>query len=459
MSELRFLEPSDPIHGFLSNFYRAKIDLDGRRWATVEHYYQAQKFTDAGYAERIRVAVSPREAKTLGQTRDVPLRDDWEVHKMTVMLQALAAKFTQHANLQEQLLATGDEILVEASPTDSLWGDAAKPDGANGENRLGYLLTTLRCHLRMWLDRHPELAGNHQSLADKCFGSVRLCHVAWWLTEDVRLETQNSMLGDSITAYLRDTDLPEGYLQRYQPGLIFREPTLCDASCKPGGFAAKHRFVLISANGRRLGDVFGNANPALDAGLTVWSPGTLWKVLAQHRVQDPEKGRLDTPAQITLLEVPPLALHAFNCAALTTLEKDIVDYAEQLLVLNVQNPPLEAHLHPEWMARTRHPLGIGEDGEFLESWSHWKTDLPSLPDLPDQSMPKTAAAEQTLTDQHVQTEPEAPRYHRLLGVPVLLIGLGLAAELIWGGTAPVQMVVFSAVMVALGAAVMLGWTG
>lgn len=456
MSEVRFLEPSDPIHGFISNFYRAEIDVDGQRWPTVEHYYQAQKFTDAAYAERIRQAATPREAKTLGQTRAVPLRDDWEVHKMNTMLRALAAKFTQHAALQEKLLATGDAILVEVSPTDSFWGDAAKPDGAYGESRLGYLLTTLRDHLRLWMERSPNLVATPAALAEHCFGSVQLSHLVWWLTEDVRLETQISMLGDSVTAYVRDTDLPEGYLQRYQPGLIFREPTLCDASCKPGGFAAKHRFLLLSGNGRRLGDLFGNANPALDAGLTVWSPGTLWKVLAQQRVQNPEQGLLDTPAQITLLEVPPLALHAFNIAALTTLEKNLVDYAEQLFVLNVQSHPLEAHLHPEWMARTRHPLGIGEDGEFIECWSHWKKDFPGLPDQPDQPIPKSAAADLAPTDQHVQTQPEAPRYQRLLGVPILLIGLGLAAELVWGGSAPLQMVVLSAVMVALGAAVVLG---
>ena len=51
---------------------------------------------------------------------------------------ALTAILTQLHSLQQKLLATGDAILVEASPHDRPWGDA--PDG-QGENRPGYPLT------------------------------------------------------------------------------------------------------------------------------------------------------------------------------------------------------------------------------------------------------------------------------------------------------------------------------
>lgn len=106
---LNFYDPTDPDTGFLSNFFRASFDLDGHTWPTVEHYYQAQKFADDGYAVRIR------EAKTLGRTPDLPLREDWETHRMTTMLSALTAKFTQNDDLCARLLATGDAILAEAT--------------------------------------------------------------------------------------------------------------------------------------------------------------------------------------------------------------------------------------------------------------------------------------------------------------------------------------------------------
>ncbi len=180
MNELLFLDPRDAETGFLSNFYRAEFVLNGAHWPTVEHYYQAQKFTDAAYAERIRLAATPRAAKNLGQTRDVPVRTDWDSHRMTTMLRALAAKFTQHESLQQKLLATGDATLVEASPHDSFWG--VGPDN-RGENRLGYLLTTLRNQLRLALSQSDRFRPTPEDLAQQCFETVRLLHSTWWGTD------------------------------------------------------------------------------------------------------------------------------------------------------------------------------------------------------------------------------------------------------------------------------------
>lgn len=62
-------------HGCSSNFSAHAIDVDGRRWPTSEHYFQAQKFADAGRQEAIRRAEAfglPRAADgsnvTYGET-------------------------------------------------------------------------------------------------------------------------------------------------------------------------------------------------------------------------------------------------------------------------------------------------------------------------------------------------------------------------------------------------------
>src|SRR4051812_31932452 len=83
-------------HGCFSNFYRAEITLDGKRWPTSEHYFQAQKFAGTEYEGAVRRAKSPGEAASLGRRRDLPLRKDWEGVKDGVMRKALVAKFTQH---------------------------------------------------------------------------------------------------------------------------------------------------------------------------------------------------------------------------------------------------------------------------------------------------------------------------------------------------------------------------
>jgi N-glycosidase YbiA len=132
-------------HGFLSNFSRHGFELDGKRWKTVEHYFQAQKFAGTPHAERVRRAATPKEAKRLGNDRSAPLRADWEAVKDGVMRRAVLRKFATHEDLRVLLLASGDEELVENAPNDYYWGCGA--DGS-GKNMLGRILVEVRAELR-----------------------------------------------------------------------------------------------------------------------------------------------------------------------------------------------------------------------------------------------------------------------------------------------------------------------
>jgi ribA/ribD-fused uncharacterized protein len=132
-------------HGCFSNFSRHPIYLHGKRWPTSEHFFQAQKFRGTEHEEAVRLCKTPREAANLGRSRKLPLRRDWESVKDQVMLEAVRTKFTQHADLQAILLATGDAVLVEHTANDSYWGDGG--DGS-GRNRLGQILMRVRDELR-----------------------------------------------------------------------------------------------------------------------------------------------------------------------------------------------------------------------------------------------------------------------------------------------------------------------
>ncbi|WP_370318380.1 NADAR family protein [Oricola sp.] len=128
-----------------SNFAPYGIAMDDVWWRTVEHYFQAQKFHDAAYRERIRLSNKPKDAKALGMTRAIPLRPDWEEVKDGIMLEAVTVKFETHAELAELLLSTGDRQIVENAPMDSYWG--CGPDGT-GLNKLGRMLMEVREKLR-----------------------------------------------------------------------------------------------------------------------------------------------------------------------------------------------------------------------------------------------------------------------------------------------------------------------
>lgn len=138
-------------HGYLSNFYLAPLALDGREWASVEHYYQAAKTLDPDYVERIRTAATADEAKKLGNAPGCVLRADWSEFKVQAMRAAIRAKFTQHPDLGRQLLETGDAVLMEDSKKDYYWGVGA--DGT-GTSMLGKLLMELRAEL--WAELRAE---------------------------------------------------------------------------------------------------------------------------------------------------------------------------------------------------------------------------------------------------------------------------------------------------------------
>ena len=143
-NRILFYRVSEP-YGEFSNFSPYPIKVDGKRWPTSEHFFQAQKFAGSEYGEKIRQANSPMIAARLGRSRKEPLRRDWEAVKDNVMRQALRAKFTQHPELKALLLNTGDAVLVEHTANDRYWADSG--DGT-GKNRLGQLLMELREQLR-----------------------------------------------------------------------------------------------------------------------------------------------------------------------------------------------------------------------------------------------------------------------------------------------------------------------
>ncbi len=144
MDVVNFYSVNDEF-GEFSNFALYPIHLDGQQWPTTEHYFQAQKFEDQAYREKIRKASSPMTAARLGRDRKQKLRPDWESIKVGVMRTAVSAKFTLHQELQRLLLSTGDAKIVEHTENDNYWGDGG--DGS-GKNMLGQILMQVRDALR-----------------------------------------------------------------------------------------------------------------------------------------------------------------------------------------------------------------------------------------------------------------------------------------------------------------------
>ncbi len=160
---IRFYNSHEPFYEF-SNFWPCQgLMIDGKRYSTTEHYFQAQKF--AGYpdlVEKCRKLPTARQCFRMVRDRKYLqfVRRDWHRGqtpvKNYVMAKAVEVKFKQDRRLMELLLSTGSRTIIEHTAKDDYWGDGGVSDWRMGMpgNHLGRILMSLRADLR----RQMELA-------------------------------------------------------------------------------------------------------------------------------------------------------------------------------------------------------------------------------------------------------------------------------------------------------------
>lgn len=147
--EIRFYRASERPWGAFSNLYRREVEFDGMVYATSEHAYQAGKARKPEVRDWLMAAPTPALlAMAAHGLYYWDVAPGWSQSKFDRMRRVLRAKFTQHPDLAELLLSTGDARLVESATVDNevnrLWGEV---DG-EGRNMLGVMLMELRAELR-----------------------------------------------------------------------------------------------------------------------------------------------------------------------------------------------------------------------------------------------------------------------------------------------------------------------
>jgi ribA/ribD-fused uncharacterized protein len=127
-----------------SPLYKADFTIDGKTYATVEHYVQSQKYatTDPEYSEQLRLTEKPATLRLLASTKKHPAPADWESQLHTMYTTGSIAKFAAHPTLREVLQSTGAAKLENES-TDAILGIGV--DGC-GSNILGAALMVSRHH-------------------------------------------------------------------------------------------------------------------------------------------------------------------------------------------------------------------------------------------------------------------------------------------------------------------------
>lgn len=144
-------------NGTFSNWHPAKF-LDPYNNLTFENteqafmWYKAACFNDAETQKLIESTPDPREVKKLGRLVKNYNDEIWTNARYERMIYVNMLKYTENMAYKKELLDTGDKILVEASPYDTVWGigmletDPGVEDEANwkGQNLLGKALMDIR---------------------------------------------------------------------------------------------------------------------------------------------------------------------------------------------------------------------------------------------------------------------------------------------------------------------------
>ncbi|MGH1433029.1 MAG: NADAR family protein [Lewinella sp.] len=145
-------------HQFGQWTLRNMVDVDGIEYNCCEQFMMYKKailFGDKAIAQQLLAEKDPSAQQKMGRLIRGFKAELWDKHKLGIVWYGNYLKFTQHPDLQERLLQTGDKILAEASPYDLIWGvglgakDDNILDSANwrGQNLLGKTLMSLRALL------------------------------------------------------------------------------------------------------------------------------------------------------------------------------------------------------------------------------------------------------------------------------------------------------------------------
>jgi len=158
-----FFYPSEEVgvsESCLSQWHLSNFVIDGQEYTSAEQYMMASKarvFNDNDSLERILSTNDPREIKKIGRKVSGYTEERWGSLKSSIVQIGNLNKFSQNSDLKRYLLSTGEDILVEASPYDKIWGIGlslnndliSDPRAWKGQNLLGFALMKVRSALKI----------------------------------------------------------------------------------------------------------------------------------------------------------------------------------------------------------------------------------------------------------------------------------------------------------------------
>lgn len=106
---------NNKTYNCFDNFYPCVFMVDGKKYTSSEQCYQALKFEDEDWKEKIRSNHNPNTCWFMGQSRNHKLIPDFEEKKSQLMYIANFAKFIQNKYIADILMDTNGIITFNGS--------------------------------------------------------------------------------------------------------------------------------------------------------------------------------------------------------------------------------------------------------------------------------------------------------------------------------------------------------
>ncbi len=158
---LFFWKPNTKVvnESCFSQWQLSPFNINAEKYQCAEQWMMVAKariFKDEEVEKEIMNTYDPKLMKALGRKVRNFNPEIWDKAKYSIVLNGNYYKFTQNKEMMDFLLSTGDKILVEASPMDTIWGIGFGKENEKaknvamwrGKNLLGFALMEVRDEIR-----------------------------------------------------------------------------------------------------------------------------------------------------------------------------------------------------------------------------------------------------------------------------------------------------------------------
>lgn len=169
-----------------------------------------------------------------------------------------------------------------------------------------------------------------------------------------RMQSVINQMYPGIAMLVRDINLPDGFADKYVPGMIIREKGFVDASCRIGGMVTTHRYIILSNHMRN----FSQFEQGTNWGLCVAPSDSRFKVLGRHIY----KGK----CAIILLHLPNDENWKMFKTVNVSIDQQLLEMTIQRFEEKCELPPIPELADRLWLGRCQFPVGLNDEGEPWE---------------------------------------------------------------------------------------------